>query len=443
MKKLLLIVLLVCSTLGAQLLGQTYSLEECVSIALANNTQVTNSNLDVSSTGYKIREVKSALLPTIEATGQSIYYKDLPAQYVNASAFGGPEGAYNKMTLNMKQNTSATLQASQNLFNQSVMVGLKAAKVVREAAEAAGDYTKENIVFQVSATYYSIQVLQDNLKRLDNNIANLEKTVEINQVLKDNELVSGNTHNRMLINLDNLRNQREVQKLQVEESITTLKLLLNYEIDMPIEVEPFNYSEVISMPASFELNQRPDIKLQQTQLTLAQYDKKVIKAGYFPVLVNTWSLGYNGFNTEFGPFQPINDDWIRNSYVAMTLKIPVFDGLKKNNQIRQKEIEIQKNLNTLSSMKLNANKEVEDAKTNFESNTRLLKSSRHSLELAEALFISAQTEYTSGLTSSTELLNAQNDLSNARNNYSAALLNLKLAELELKKASGTLLSSIK
>ncbi|MEZ4972970.1 MAG: TolC family protein [Cyclobacteriaceae bacterium] len=442
MKKLLLIVLLVCSTLGAKLLGQTYSLEECVSLALANNTQVTNSDLDVSAIGYRIREIKSALLPTIEATGQSVYYKDLPAQYVNASAFGGPEGAYNKMTLSMKQNTSANIQMNQNLFNQSVVVGLKAAKVAREAALVAGEYTKENIVFNVSATYYSIQVLQDNLIRLDSNISNLEKTVEINKVLKDNELIADNVYNRMLINLDNLKNQREIQKLQIDELHTTLKFLMNKDADELLQVESFNYAEVIAMPQQFDLNDRADIRLQQTQLTLSQYDRKIVKAGYFPVLVNTWSLGYNGFNTEFGPFQPINDDWIRNSYVAMTLKIPVFDGFKKSNQMRQKEIEIQKNLNTLSAMKLNANKEVEDARTNFEANTRLLESSRHSLDLAEALFISAQAEYSSGLTSSSDLLNAQNDLSNARNNYSAALLNLKLAELELKKSSGTLLSSL-
>jgi hypothetical protein len=61
--------------------AQTYSLAEAISAALNNNQQLQNSKLDMNAADYRIKEIKSALLPTIDITGQLLYYNDLPAQY--------------------------------------------------------------------------------------------------------------------------------------------------------------------------------------------------------------------------------------------------------------------------------------------------------------------------------------------------------------------------
>jgi outer membrane protein TolC len=420
--------------------AQQYSLDECLRIAQENNQQLKNSRLDVTSSDHMIREVKSELLPTINVAGQFQYYKDLPSQYAPASAFGGPEDQYSKLTLNMRQTTSASIQVTQNLYNQSVFTGLKAARVVQEASSLQASVTKENLVYNVTATYYSIQVVNDNLSRLEDNISNLEKTVKVNKVLKDNELVSDNIHNRMLINLENLRNEYENQKLLQDKNVTLLKTLMNIDLGQSMEVTAFDYSTNLLDVDSGDISRRPDIQLQKSQVRLSQYDKKSIVAGYYPVLTNSFTFGYAGYYDEFSPFRQINNDWIRSSYMQLTLKIPVFDGFKKHHQIKQKEIAIQKDLNTLSMMKSNAAKEVEDASRNYRTNKNLWTSNQKSLELAEQLFASAQSDYENGLTSITEFLDAQNDLSSARTNYSAALLNLKLAELSLRKANGTLVA---
>jgi outer membrane protein TolC len=300
--------------------------------------------------------------------------------------------------------------------------------------------TRESVVYNVASTFYSVQVLSDNLLRLSENIRNLEKTTQINSVLKENEIVSANVHNRMLINLENLRNQYDNQKLLLDKNLTLLKYLMNVSIDADVAVAPFNYTETFSVDVSDDINQRPDIMLQQAQLKLSEYDKKSIAAGYFPVLSNTANFGYTGYYDSFAPHKQVNGDWIKTSSFALSLKIPVFDGFKKQNQLRQKEIAIQKNLNTLSMMKSSADKELTDAKVNYITNRNLLESNKKSLDLAEQLFTSSQGEYENGITSITEFLNAQNDLTTARTNYSNALLNLKLAELSLKKANGSLVS---
>jgi outer membrane protein TolC len=433
---LLLVSLLLCTDLAAQ----TVSLEDCIDAALKNNQQLKNSQLDINASVFRVKELKSALLPTVDLAGQSLYYKDLPAQYAPASAFGGPEGEYTKLSLNMRQTASANLQLSQSLFNQSVRTGVKTAQATQEATRFQDHVVRENVIYNVTATYYSIQVLNDNLVRLSTNLANLEHATQINGVLKDNELVSANAHNRMLINLENLRNQYENQKLLLSKNMTALKNLMDMDVNDSLAVQPFDYAALLAMPETTDLSQRPDLKFQQAQIKVSQFEKKNIAAGYLPTLTNTLSYGFTGYSNAFGPFTPIHNDWVRSSYFALTLKVPVFDGFHKQNQIRQKEMTIQRNINTLAMMRANADKELEDALSTYHSNKTLWDSNKKSLDLAEKLFASASGEYESGITTLTDLLNAQNDLTNARTNYSTALLNLKLAELSLKKANGTLIA---
>lgn len=421
--------------------AQKYSLQDCISTALKQNEQVKNGELDVTSTKHMVKEVKGSLMPNINLTGQYLYYTELPSQFVNAAAFGGQDGEYKRVTLSVPQTTSAYLTVSQNLYNQTIMTGLQAARAVQHASYLQLGLTKENVIYNVTATYYTIQALQDNVVRIKENIDNLERSVKINAVLKDNEIVAASIHNRLLINLENLKNQYENQKLSLDKNVTLLKYLMRVELDAPVEVDALNYDDLLYTPAIGDLSKRTDIQLQKEQIKLSRLDKKSIVAGYYPTLTSGMSFGYAGYNDSFAPAERINNDWINSQYFSLTLRIPVFDGFQKRYQVKQREITIQKDINTLSMMNTNAEREVSDALKNYETNKKLFVSSKTNLDLAHQLFNTSQTEYETGITTLTDLLNVQNDLSNARNNYSTALLNLKQAELGFKKANGELLTN--
>jgi len=425
--------------ISAMASGQQLSLDDCIRIAMENNVQVQNSKLEEKSTDYKIKEVKSALMPTIDASGQYQYYQELPKQFIPASAFGGPDGQYHKAALGVPQNTTGNIQIKGNIYNQSVLTGLKAARAAKDASVLQTELTKEEIVYNVCAMYYTIQVLNDNLVRLSDNIANLEQTVKVNENLKKNDLISTNVYNRLLINLENLRNQYENQKLARDKNMTSLKYLLNKSSNDSMSVAPFAYEESKTEVKAGDISKRADIRMQQAQIKLAEYDRKTVEAGYYPTLTSSASHSFSGFNDEFKPTKNINNDWVYSSYVAISIKMPIFDGFQKKNQLHQKDIVIHKNNNNLSVMKINAEREMRDAVNNYVTNKNLVESNKVSLDVAQQLFNDAQLAYSNDITTITDLLNAQNDLTNARTNYSNALLNLKLAELELKKANGELI----
>ncbi len=432
--RILMVLLLVAV---APAFGQTYSLDDCIRITLQNNQELRNSRLDEKETAYKVGEVKSGLMPTVAFANSFQYYTQVPGQYAPASNFGGKDGDYVKMRLNMPQTMSTSLQVSQSLFNKQVFSGLHAAREGMALARLGTNLTEETLVYQVSAAFYTVQVLHDTQARLKQNIHNLESTVKVNEELVKTDIVASNVHNRLLINLENLRNQYENQQLELIRNHNMLKYLMALDMNDSIAVPPLDLAAA-SVIEEGGIAQRPDIRVQESQLRLAHLERKTVAAGYFPVASVGFSTGYSAYNNDFKPGKAIYNDWVPYSMFSLSMKFTLFDGMQRKNQLRQKDVEIQKNMNKLDMMKLSADREIRDARENYRVNSIQLKSNQMNLELAEKLFASAQGDYENGLTSVTEFLNAQTDLSNARTNYSVALLNCKLAELSLKKASGTL-----
>lgn len=418
--------------------GQQLSLEECIRISLENNLTVKNSKLDIQSTEHQVSEAKSGLMPTVDVNGSYQYYLEVPAQLIPASTFGGAEGEYSSVKLSVPQTTSANVQVSQTLYNQKVMIGLKAAKAARSYSNVQLSLTKEDIIYNVSSTYYNIQALSDNLSLLQSNITSLEKTVKTNEALRKNEIVSSSTYKRLQINLENLRNEYENQKLNQTKYYNLLKYLMNVPLSDSVEVTPFDFNAALGEVQPGDINQRPDIRLQQEQIKLNEFDKKSIQSGYYPTLSANFFYGYSAYNSEFAPLERLNNQWINSSYISLSLKIPVFDGFSKRYQVKQKSVTLQKSINSLTDMKLRAERDILDAMNNYISNKNQLTNSKRSLDLAEQLFKDANIEYNNGLTTITDLLDVQDDLSDARNNYSTALVNLKVAELDVKKANGQL-----
>ena len=434
------VLLLTClvSLLAYKAAAQSYSLEEAVQYAQENNKQVINDQLSSTAAMCKVGEARGALLPRLDLQNQYLYYMTVPEQYAPASNFGGPEGEYAKMSFNLQQNVSSSLQLSQPIINKEAHLRVEAAQISYQASIAQIAVTKESLTYNVSATYYTIQVLKDNLVRLADNIANLEQTVEINEVLKDNQLIASNVHQRLLINLQNLRNEYQNQQLNLEKNLLQLKYLMNLHATDTIDVLPFAYEEEMGWTIGAEIAHRPDLRLQKIQITLAETELKSVTARYMPVVSGTLSTGFTGYYDEFAPNKQINGDWINNSYVAITAKFPLFAGFQKRFQAGQQKLNIQRNVNTMTLMQLRAEKEVLDARENYRTNKNQLANTKESLDLAEQLFSSAQGDYANGISTISDLLNAQSDLTDARSNYSNAMLNLKLSELALKKAYGAL-----
>lgn len=112
------------------------TLKEAIRYALENKADAEKARLEVTKANYKIQEVRANALPNISASGGMVYNPKLQATYIDASTFAFPGIPASdeplKMEMGQKWSANAEAKLTQVLFNQSVFMGLKAARTTRE-----------------------------------------------------------------------------------------------------------------------------------------------------------------------------------------------------------------------------------------------------------------------------------------------------------------------
>ena len=123
MKKISIVGLLaVMSLLPAFVHAQQYSLKQCLDYALESNARVDKARYDFQEGEEKTKEVKAQALPQVNGTASFTDNLIIPSLVIGDQVIKA--GA--------QYNTNIGAEASQQLFNQSVFTGIRAAKVSEE-----------------------------------------------------------------------------------------------------------------------------------------------------------------------------------------------------------------------------------------------------------------------------------------------------------------------
>lgn len=420
---------------------KTVSIDDCIRMSLENNLQVKNAAIDLNSVELRIKEAKSGFLPNVDVGGQLQYYITMPKILVPAEAFGGPAGTYTEFSMGSEQSTNASLQVSQVLYNQKVFIGLKAAKTALNLTDLQMAMTKEQLVSNVCAVYYNLQMLQSNLASVDSNVVLLEKIFTINKTLQSNELISKTNLKRLEIGVENLKNEQRNLLLTTQKTYSLLKYLLQIPLEEDLKVEPLQETpmKIINLASFNRVDSRNDLLLSKEQIQLAELNKKATQAEYYPSLAAVYNYGISGYYNKLSPFKSINDKWFNSSYIGVQLNIPVFSGLSRYHRVRQLDNAVKKAKNNYDLLYQSAEKSLSDAKMNIQTSLNAYESASRNFDLAKSVFHNAVTEYQSGILSLTDVLQIQNELTMARNTFTTSLVQMKQAEIELKLAVGKLI----
>src|SRR5690606_37712183 len=105
-------------------------------------------------------------------------------------------------------NASASAELNQQLFNQSVFTGLKAAKSGEEYYALQTQQTKENVIYDVANLYYQLLVKKERMHVLDTNIIKLTQLVSTTHSQFENGLAKKIDLDRIKVNLVNYQTQK-------------------------------------------------------------------------------------------------------------------------------------------------------------------------------------------------------------------------------------------
>jgi outer membrane protein len=423
--------------------AQEVTLKDAVNYALQNKADAAKAKLDVENSEYQIEEVRSQALPTISIDAGLTYNPILQLTAIDASSFPGApaDAGVQLIPFGLKWASTAGVNLTQKLFDQSVFTGLKAARTTREFYQINAQLTEEQVIERVANAYYQVYIQKQNLAVLDSTYANTKEVRDIIKGQFDNGLARKIDLDRMNVNLNNISAQRQQVLNAVQQQENALKFYIGMPIGTPIALPDTQFE--ISTLASSELpdtTNRTEYLVLKKQEELYFYNKKAMQAAYYPTLSLTAGYNYIGQGPEFPWFAKPADGvyWSDFSSIGLNLHIPIFTGFGTRARVRQADIELKKTEQDLKDTKLALDLEYQNAVTQIDNSLTVIKNQRENVKLAQEVMDNTQNNYQQGLAPLTDLLDAENSLIEAQNNYNAAMLDYKLAEVQLIKAKGEL-----
>lgn len=439
--KLLLLTLMVSSISWAQE-TQLVSLKDAIAYALENKAEAKKAKLQIENSEYLIQEARAGALPNISANGSLSYSPILQETAIPATTFDpNATDPFIIMAMGQKWNAVGGVTLYQNLFDQTVFTGLKAAKTTREFYQINAALTEEQVIERVATAYYNVYVQKEQLETIDSSYVNIEKTRDVIKSLFDNGLAREIDLDRVEVQLTNLKSTRQQLINAVALQENALKFYMGMPINQPIELADEEFqAEQMLLADQISVDSRTEIQLLNKQKELLDLQKQARKAAYYPTLSLTASYNYMGQGDKFPIGAGLNDGvyWSDFSTIGLNLKIPIFSGFATKARVNQADIEIRELEQEILNTRLGLDLEYQNAKSQIENNLIAIENQQQNVDLAQKVVDNTRNNYLQGLATLTDLLEAQNALVNARNNYSNAVLQFKLAEIQLLKSKGEL-----
>lgn len=424
-------------SLSAQAPDSAMDLKAVLQYGLANSLAIRQAANDLQKTEYQIKEIRSSALPQLDGEGQFQNFVNRPTQLLPGEIIGQP-GTQIPVQFGTNYNVSGTIKASQLLYNQELISGLRIAESSRELYSLLKIKTEEDAVYQISVAYYQCLQLNAQLSVLDSNLVMLDKMSELLKVRVENSLVTKTDLNRIRVQRSNLLNQRNLLETGIEQQSNYLKLLMGMPIQDSIHLKlPDGGVNTGMKVLEMENNKVTDLKILDKQLLMEEQNRKAIQAGYYPSLALFGQQSWQAQRNEFNFFQG-SQPWFQQTVWGLSLQVPIFDGGTKHYKVQQSKIASY----NLDLKYLNAQRQLdmvyENAKKQLINSLEAVDVQRENQLLAKEVYDQTQLLYKEQVTGLTELLQAEQAYREAQTFYYKELLNYKVAELDLLKAQGQL-----
>ncbi|WP_306352549.1 TolC family protein [Flavobacterium sp. '19STA2R22 D10 B1'] len=432
------VVLFSSGSLQAQ--NNPLTLKDALNYALKNKADAKKAYLQVENSQYQIQEVRARALPQIALTGSLVNNVVLQQSALPGEFFGQP-GTTILVPFGQKWNANGGVTLSQNLFDQSIFTGLKAAKTTREYYQVNSQLTEEQVIERVANNYYNVFVQRQKLAVVDSNYVNTTKVKDIIKGQYANGLAKKIDLDRIMVKLYNIDTQRQqlINAVQLQEN--SLKFYMGMPIETKIEI-PQTAFEVSPhlLGESPDVTQRTEYQLLKKQEQLLTYQKKAVEAGYYPTLSLSANYNYQGLGDKFplGGSSAQGVNWSDFASVGLNLHVPIFTGFGTRAKVRQADVDLRKLEADMEDVKLSLDLDFENAKTQINNSVITIGNQKENVKLAQEVLDNTKNNYYNGLASLTDLLDAENSLVEAQNNYTSALLDYRLAEILLIKSQGAL-----
>jgi outer membrane protein TolC len=399
-----------------------FSVQDCIDMALENNIELKNSQLEIDKARATKNEARTEYFPTVSAQALafdalnpmiSFGIEDIDnAQlrqllytlYAEYGANMGIDKEYSFVQNGVMLNAMATepIYAGGRIRN-----GNKLAKLGIDAAETQAKVKENEVCLQTETLYWQIVALQEKLATLDQ----LDRLLDTLDKDLSGAIEAGLAMSTDQFKLKVKQNESQLNRKKVTDGITLLKMALGQYIGadwqtltltdtLGLETEPSAYFQ----DAEEAVAQRNESHLLDLSLKAEDLKKKMTLGEALPSLMVGGSTSYH---TIFENTKP-------NAMVFAVLQVPITDWHKTSIKLKKHDLDTEMAENTRRDLTEKMEMQTNQAWFNLEQSWLRINMAETALRDAEANMKITEDYYDAGLVALSDVLEAQTLLKQSR-----------------------------
>lgn len=402
------------------------TLAQSVQLALANNPEIAATKWDVSAAVAKRATAQADRWPTLSFEAGYMHNLDdqrlVPARYTGEPGIFDTDMSRGDLIINLPLFTGGRITNT-----------ISAAELLEKSQEQRLARTREELVFNVSNTFYLMLGQLEVIRSLEFSVTAMEehrmRVSELMEAQKAAKVDLLRTEVRLADLQQNLMKQRNVfaiEKRLLANLLGIDNLAESYSITGTLAIPPHNLMPVQKL-ISVALNKRNDFLAAKASLEAQAKMVDVATAGYWPTVALHGSYGArlagSGESEDVG-------------LIGLTMSVPLFEGGRTKGQINQELASLKAAQERLRKLQLQIRQEVETAMLDTQSSSKRIDATRWAIDQAKESLRIERMKYDLGSGSMTDLLDAQSALLQSETNYAGALADLHIALERLTLATG-------
>ncbi|WGQ08667.1 TolC family protein [Pedobacter gandavensis] len=409
------------------------TLPDLIAYALLNKPGVKQSLIDEEIGERDIKSALSGWFPQINGTAN--YNNNLKQQTQQLTMNGVPT----LLTFGSRHTSAFTLQADQKFLDAGLIQASKAAKYYRQQYLQNTENTKINTVVSVSKAYFDVLTSIEQIKIINENNARLEKQLKDSKAQYDFGLVDKTDYQRAQISLSNSRADKKRAEELIKYKYAYLKELVGYssekEFSLNFDAVKMENQILIDTNQRETYENRVEYRLLQTQKQLQQLNTSYNKWAFLPNISGFINYNWNYLNNNFSNLYDKN---YPSSLFGLTLKLPIFQGTKRIQELRKSQLQEQRIDLDLINTKNQIKTQYEQAMATYKANLNDWKTAGANVEISRQVYQTIKLQYDEGIKAYLDLMTSETDLRTAQLNYLNSLYSLLSSRLDVEQALGTI-----
>lgn len=444
---------------------QPLNLEQTIQVALANNTQIRQSLLSIKDAQQQIRTAWSNVLPEVSANASYTRNLEVPVNFLPEVVFnpkGDPDNLI-PVAFGTDNNWNGGISVSQTIFNGQAFVGISSSELYKAAQSENLRATAQQVITQARQAYYALLLSRERLHLQEAQMERIKKNLKDTKKLLEQGFVDEYAVLQLKVKLSNLKPRLKDARYGIDKARRNLLDVVGLPLKYPLKISgDLNSFAVKSKSAQKEINQsikqidratplqfqsdslllrqassyRGDLRMLNIQQKLQNKKIKAQKSQYLPTLSASYNLQYRASQAGQPVFFGNKDSRARSQTVMLNLRLPLFQGFKRDAAIERSKIELRSLKLSEYQTEKKAHKQILAAEENIQKVYETATARKQAREQAREGYERARLRYNNGLGSQQEVTDAQVQLRQAELNYAQMVFNYLKAKANYDQAVG-------